>query len=69
MTAPRELIKAVVGDLVLEDHDGNIAALAVVSIRKDGNVRTQFAFEEGQKFPLLGAAVLLQSEILAVVKS
>ena len=68
MSTPRELIKETVGDLVLANHDGNIEAIAVVTIGRDGNVRTRFAFSDGQKFPLLGASVLLQSALLEAVK-
>jgi hypothetical protein len=63
----RELVKKVVGEVAAMEYAGDVAAIAVVVIDGDGDVRCLTAFCGCSKLPLMAGSMILQRDLMAQV--
>lgn len=62
-----ELVPQIVSEIVNEEVE--IAAIAVVMVMKDGNIKTRMAYTEGNKFPLIAGVTCFQQAMLVIAKN
>lgn len=60
----RRLVARIMNEIALMQLAGDVEAVAVAIIGRDGNIRTRIGIGEGQKLPLLAATVCLQQDVL-----
>ena len=57
-------VKSLVADLVQREYEGQVSAVGIVAVLKDGDMRIVFAAPDGTKLALHTAAALLERDIL-----
>jgi hypothetical protein len=63
------LVKTVIDELVAMNYDGDVSAIAVVVVDRDGDLRTQIAYSPGTKLPLVAGVSILGQEIVGGLRS
>lgn len=59
------LVKQIVGELAAMEYAGDVKAVAIAIVDKDGDLRTMSAFGEGYKLPLIACSSILQHQLIA----
>lgn len=59
-----ELIRTVVSEISRMAYEGDVRAIAVVIVDKDGDLRTMFANQPKTKLPMIAGVAVLQREAM-----
>lgn len=60
----REAIKTIVGELAAMEYAGDVKAVAIIIIDRDGDLRTLTAWNNGTKLPLLAGLSVVQHNMI-----
>jgi len=60
-------VKTIVGEITTAQYEGEIRAIAAVVIKKNGDVRTLVAYQEGA-LRILAGTVVLQHQLVNDIK-
>lgn len=60
-----EAVKTVVGELSAMEYAGDVKAVAIVIVDRDGDLRTLTAWNEGTKLPLLAGLTVTQHNMIS----
>jgi hypothetical protein len=63
------VVHEIVGEISAMEYAGDVKAIIAAVIDKDGDLRTFVAYNEGQKFPLIAAAGILQHQVIAEART
>lgn len=64
----RAEFKRIAGELTERVYLGNLMAVAMVFVDKDGDLSTRIAFQVGAKLPLLAGTTMLQHGMIDEIK-
>lgn len=59
-----EAVKSVVGELSAMEYAGDVKAVGIVIVDRDGDLRTLIAWNEGTKLPLLAGLSVMQHNMI-----
>lgn len=60
----RAMVKKTVGEVAMEEYNGQIHSFAAVMIGRDGSIRFRFSMDENQRILLVGALELLAHDLI-----
>lgn len=58
------VVKQICGEIAAMEYSGDIKAIAVAIIDKDGDVRTLVAYDDKMKMPIIAAVSILQHSVI-----